>query len=98
VARVSPPELLRIRAMYSHLSSSHEVRRESHQEEVANRCRIVVLSTLLRLFLRCCLFSSLPLIRYSYSRNVCYFVFTITKGGGGRVIGPRRIFYDIEEI
>jgi hypothetical protein len=72
---------------------SDQIRRESHQEEVANRCRTIVL-LLLRLFL-CCLFSSLPLIRYSYTRNVCYFVFTITNSGGGLVFDPRRVFYDV---
>jgi hypothetical protein len=85
-----------IHAMYLYIPCSHEVRRESQQEEVANRCRIIVLILLLWLLLLL-LFSSPSPIRYSYTRNVCYFVFTITKSGGGRAIGPRRVFYDVAE-
>jgi hypothetical protein len=80
----------------TYIPYSHQVRRESQQEEVANRCRIIVL-ILLWLLLLLLFFSSPSPIWYSYTRNVCYFVFTITKSGGGRAIGPRRVFYDVAE-
>jgi hypothetical protein len=74
---------------------SHEVRRESHEEEIANRCRIIVLWLLPPFPLL--LFSSPPFIRHSYTRNVCYFVFTIAKSGGGPTADPRHLFHDVVE-